>query len=117
MRRNEKVEDFLERALPSAPREEMESALERIAKRLQSDDTMHVLHDTGDFPVTHSFRRRWAPAIAGMAALLAIAIWIGVAWKTPGAVARLETADGSLSRISSGKVTAIRAGEGIKTGE
>jgi ferric-dicitrate binding protein FerR (iron transport regulator) len=116
MKRTERnIEDMLERSLPSLSEEQLESARERIINSVRASAVAGG-EDLPEKPVTEfdSARklgwRRFAFVGAAAAALIAT-IWIGVSWQN--VYARLETADGSLYRISEKEMTPVRTGERI----
>jgi uncharacterized protein (TIGR03435 family) len=110
MTRDERtIEDILERSLPSAPRKQMESALDRVFVRLRTDRggvVEEVVVSTPEVVPSESFivsrRRRWVPAVAA-AAVIAAAIGTGILWP------RGET---SLYRVVDGTV---QTGDTIQT--
>src|SRR5678815_1423112 len=82
------IEEVLRRSLPSAPRGEMEAALDRVFARLRSDrgETVsdrfvHVDSRAVGGPVTPKRWRAggwWIPVMTGVAALVVAAVWSGV---------------------------------------
>ena len=115
------IEEVLRRSLPSAPAEQMESALARIHARLQSDrgetvsaGFMHVDSRAVGGPVAPKrWRGWWSPVTAAAAALLVGAIWIGLSVRDGVVYAVLETPDRSLFRIADGHRVPVHAGERI----
>jgi uncharacterized protein (TIGR03435 family) len=115
------IEEVLRRSLPSAPAEQMESALARIHARLQSDrgETVsdgfrHVDSRAVGGPVAPKrWRGWWSPVTAAAAALLVGAIWIGLSVRDGVVYAVLETPDRSLFRIADGHRVPVHAGERI----
>jgi uncharacterized protein (TIGR03435 family) len=101
MTRDERtIEDILERSLPSAPRKQMESALDRIFVRLRSDRANTLDEPVVDFKSSRGVRR--IPAIAA-AAILAAAIGTAILW---------PRGDGALYRVVDGTV---QIGDTIQT--
>jgi len=112
------IEEVLERSLPSASTERMESARERIFNYVQSDAAVDRNAGTdADFKPARGFGWQRLTAVAAVAALLIVAIWIGLGSQAGGVDARLGTADGSLSRVSEGKAIPVRGGERIEAQE
>jgi uncharacterized protein (TIGR03435 family) len=116
MKRDERnIEEVLERSLPSASTERMESARERILNYVQSDAAAERnAGDIADFKSVRSFGWHRLAAMTAVAALVATAVWIGLEWQSRGVYARLETADGSLSQVAEGRVIPLQAGERIE---
>jgi uncharacterized protein (TIGR03435 family) len=113
----ENIEDVLQRALPSAPRAQMEAALDRVLTRLQSENTLpssrvRVAAEAQDEPVRFAW---WRPAAAAAAAAALIAIVVSSSLPLPdnGIYAVLEAADPSLYRIDDGERVPVRPGERI----
>lgn len=124
------IEGVLQRSLPSAPREQMESALERVYARLQLDrgGTVPVPLAQVDSPrptgrLVPPKRGReggwWVPVMTAVAALVVAAVWAGVsgragqAWGNRGIYAVIETTDDALYRIADGNRVLVHAGDRI----
>ena len=119
MNRDERnIEEVLERSLPSASTERMESARERIFNYVQSEDAVdRNAGDDADFNAVRGIGWLRLAGIAAVAAVMIAAIWFGMEWQARGVYARLETADSSVSRISEGKAIPVSVGERIEAQE
>ena len=138
MKRNENIEEVLQRALPSASRAQMETALDRVLTRLRAsrgetvpdplaqfdspraDEPVSPKRESGLVPSMRRGesnlrgRRRTAIALSAAAALMAIAAWIGIPGRDQDMYAVLEAADGPLYRIADGDRVPIRVGDRIR---
>jgi uncharacterized protein (TIGR03435 family) len=112
------VDDILQRSLPSAPREQMEAALDRVFTRLQSDRGWTVSEPIVPADVRRGLGWWWGPAMAITAAtiLIAASMWTSVPVGDRGVFAVLETGD-SAYRIDDVRRVPIRAGERIRAQE
>jgi uncharacterized protein (TIGR03435 family) len=119
MKRDERnIEEVLESSLPSASTERMEPARERILNYVQSEDTVdRNAGDDADFNAVRGIGWLRLAGIAAVAAVMIAAVWIGLGWQARGVYARLEAADGSLSRIAGGKTIPILPGKRIEAQE
>lgn len=118
------IEDVLKRALPKAPRGQMEASLDRVYARLQAD--RHLRPPTTEAseggpvaPKPHRGEGGWrlAMRLAGTSAVIALAVWLGVSLRTPGVYAVLEAADGSTYRITDGNRIQLFVGDRIDAQE
>ncbi|MGH9237195.1 MAG: TIGR03435 family protein [Vicinamibacterales bacterium] len=102
MKRHErKIEDVLKRLLPSAPRGEMEPALDRVHARLRADRYVSPHEPEARIeaaPVAASWRLAMRAAAAAI--VVAAAVWTGVSLRDQDVYAVLEAADGSRYRIA-----------------
>jgi uncharacterized protein (TIGR03435 family) len=113
-RREKNIDEILEHSLPSASKEQTEAACDRVFNRLQSN--------TGDqeapvvnFVAVRGFRWTWAAALAGVAALLVIAISVGRSGQSRSPYAVFEN-DGGSRRIDAQEVVrTASAGGGVLT--
>lgn len=117
MKPNERnINDVLKHALPSAPRGQMEAALDRVHARLQSDSHPRLVEPR----TSDSVRvRSWKPLVrvAAAAAVVVAAVWGATTFKDQGVYAVLEAADGSMYRIAGGNHVLIRVGDRIAAQE
>jgi uncharacterized protein (TIGR03435 family) len=111
------VEDVLQRSLPSAPTEEMEAALDRVFARLRSDRGGPIPAPVAQVDAALVFGWRWVPVMTAVAAMVAATVWLGVSSRDRSTDAVLETADGSVYRISDGNAVPIHAGDRIAAQE
>jgi len=96
-----KIEDILKDSLPSAPRGEMEPALDRVHARLQAD--RYVTPRESEAHIEAAPVPAWSrPAmrVAAAAIVIAAAVWAGASLRDQNVYAVLEAADGSLYRIA-----------------
>src|SRR5687767_13306155 len=96
-----KIEDILKDSLPSAPRGEMEPALDRVHARLQAD--RYVTPRESEAHIEAAPVPAWSrPAmrLAAAAIVIAAAVWAGASLRDQNVYAVLEAADGSLYRIA-----------------
>jgi uncharacterized protein (TIGR03435 family) len=95
------IEEVLQRALPSAPRAQMEAALDRVFNRLQSDRGFPVPQPAAQVDQVRGLTWRWRPAMTMAAAVLVVAaaVWVAMPNRDHGVYAVLETADASLYRV------------------
>jgi uncharacterized protein (TIGR03435 family) len=126
------VEEVLHHALPSAPRAQMEAALDRVFMRLRMDDQIAVDEPEAEKSPGLPDSGWWRPAFAAMAvtAAVAIAVWPGAdialyrvvdgtvqsgdTIRTSGAGAMLALPDGSRVEMRSRSELALeRADDGI----
>ena len=102
MKRDErKIEDVLKRSLPSAPRGEMEPALDRVHARLRAERYVTPRETEAHIdraPVSASWRLAMRAAAAAI--VVAAAVWAGVSLRDQDVYAVLEAADGSRYRIA-----------------
>ena len=110
------IDEVLKHALPSAPRGQMEAALDRVHARLQSDSHPRLVEPrtSESAPV-----RSWRPVIrmAAAAAVVVAAVWGATSFKDQGVYAVLEAADGSLYRITNGRRVEVHVGDRIAAQE
>src|SRR5262245_66549287 len=107
------IDEILKHALPSARRDQVESALERVHARLKSDSepravaprSMSETRRSDHVPPTRWREGGWRPVIrmAAAAAVVVAAVWGASSFRDQGVYAVLEAADGSLYRITDGK--------------
>ena len=114
--RNKTIEEILERALPSATRQQMEAAGDRVAARLRAE------RQRGAVSIQQrDVRARiwWRPVVATAAvtALFALVVSLGIPPRDQGLYAVLEAADGSMYRISNGNRVPVRVGDRIAAQE
>jgi uncharacterized protein (TIGR03435 family) len=111
------IDDVLKQTLPSAPRGQMDAALDRVHARLRSDSEPRVFAPRDSRPSTST--RTWQPAIrmAAAAAVVIAAIWGATSFRDPGVYAVLEAADGSMYRIAGGQHVPIHVGDRIAAQE
>jgi uncharacterized protein (TIGR03435 family) len=111
------IDDVLKQALPSAPRGQMEAALDRVHARLHSDSEPRVFAARDSRTSTPA--RAWLAVtrIAAAAAIVIAAIWGATSFRHPGVYAVLEAADGSMYRIAGGQHVPIRVGDRIAAQE
>jgi uncharacterized protein (TIGR03435 family) len=113
MRHDKKnIEEVLARALPSASRQQMEAARDRVLARLRSE--RHRRRAT-EGPLRAVAKSQWRPPIAAAAAamLVTVLVSIGIPFRDRGPYAVLEAADNSLYRITDGARVPIRVGDRI----
>ena len=110
------IDDVLKQALPSAPRGQMEAALDRVHARLQSDSSPRVAEPRNSESVRV---RSWRPAIrmAAAAAIVVAAVWSGTSFRDEGVYAVLEAAEGSLYRVTDGRRVPVHVGDRIAAQE
>ena len=113
------IEEVLRRALPSAPRAQMEPALDRVLARLRTDRAWTTPQAVAPLEPARATALWWRPAmtVAAAAVLIAAFIWGGIPWRDQGVYAVLEAADASLYRISDGNRVPVRTGERIREQE
>jgi uncharacterized protein (TIGR03435 family) len=121
------IDEVLKHALPSAPRGEMEGALDRVHARLQSDAgepdkarptiEQRVLAPRVSGESSHTMA--WKPLIRMVAAavVVAAAVWAGASLRDQGVYAVLEAADGSMYRIADGNHVPMHVGDRIAAQE
>src|SRR5262245_2462877 len=107
------IDEVLKQTLPSAPRGQMEAALDRVHARLLSDSEPRVSqrasdndsHDLGSPVSPKRLREGGRPVIrmAAAAAVVIAAIWGATSFRDQGVYAVLEAADGSMYRIAGGQ--------------
>src|SRR5262245_57636636 len=102
------LEELLERGLPSATRQQTESAGERVSARLRAERQRGAATRITRDDVRAS--GLWRPVLgtAAAAALIALAVWLGLPSRDPGLYAVLEAADSSMYRISDGNRAPVR---------
>ncbi len=113
MRHDKKnIEEVLARALPSASRQQMEAARDRVLSRLRSE--RHRKRAT-EGPLRAVAKSQWRPHIAAAAAaiLVTVLVSIGIPFRDRGPYAVLEAADNSLYRITDGARVPVRVGDRI----
>jgi uncharacterized protein (TIGR03435 family) len=112
------IDEVLKHALPSAPRGQMEAALERVHARLQSDP--HPRAAQPQLSTESSRVSGWVRPVmrtAAAAVVVAAAVWGGAALRDQGVYAVLEAADGSMYRIANGNHVPIHVGDRIAAQE
>jgi uncharacterized protein (TIGR03435 family) len=112
------IDEILKHALPSAPRGQMEAALERVHARLQSDP--HPRAAQPQLSTESSRVSGWVRPLmrtAAAAVIVAAAVWGGAALRDQGVYAVLEAADGSMYRIANGNHVPIHVGDRIAAQE
>jgi uncharacterized protein (TIGR03435 family) len=111
------VDEILRDSLPSASREQIDSALDRVFTRLQSDGGWTVPEPAVIVDSTDRVHWWWRPALATAAVLLvAAAAWIGLSVRNGRSYAVLQTAD-ALYRIGDRGRVPVRVGERIRAQE
>jgi ferric-dicitrate binding protein FerR (iron transport regulator) len=100
------IDEILEHSLPTAPRGQMDAALDRVFARLQSDRGWTVAEPRADVDVVPVVRWSWRPAVTIAVATVAVAaaVWLGASLRVTGDDAVLEIAGGSSSRIGAGQI-------------
>ena len=122
MKRKEST-DEVKRSMPVVPAEQMEAALRRVSQRLQmggvadAPGITRVHEPVVEFEFPPAFRLPSMPVLAAVAALLLLAIWIGMGWHAKGVYAVLRSTDGTLYRLRDGESVPIKPGERISPGE
>ena len=119
------IDEVLKHALPSAPRDQMEAALERVHARLKSDSEPRAVAPRSisetrqSEPVPPKRLRGWRPVIrlAAAAAVVVAAVWGASSFRDQGVYAVLEAADGSLYRINDGRRIPVHVGDRIAAQE
>jgi len=111
------IDELLKHALPSAPRDQMEAALDRVHGRLKSDSQPRVVEPDGSSETSRI--RSWRPVIrvAAAAAVVVAAVWGAASLRNHGVYAVLEAADGSLYRINDGRRIPVHVGDRIAAQE
>jgi uncharacterized protein (TIGR03435 family) len=100
------IDDFLERHLPSASEEEMESDGRRVLAALRSRAFEVPLHSLSGGPGAKNSGLRWrSAAVVSAAAALLLTIFLGTAvvLRQDGSVAVVENVDSGLYRVSEGQ--------------
>jgi uncharacterized protein (TIGR03435 family) len=124
------IDKVLDRYLPSASRQETESAGSRVLRHLQTMTDQADGEIEGGVPPDFRPESTWARrAMVGAAAVLvAVAIGTAIVWR-PGFPERLsgvpqgatlavvDAVDGSLSRIVEGRQELLRVGDRLESGE
>jgi ferric-dicitrate binding protein FerR (iron transport regulator) len=117
MKRDERnVEEVLRGALPSAPRDEMEAAVNRVFARLQSDTSPRPSNVRAESAHAVTW---WRPALRFAAAALVVAagVWGAVSLRDQEIYAVLEASDGSLYRVTDGTRVPVHVGDRIRAQE
>jgi uncharacterized protein (TIGR03435 family) len=115
MKRNEdNIEEVLKRSLPSAPKEQMESARGRVYDYATSDKAVDL--DEGDFRGQRRFGWAWIPAMTAAAVVL-VSLWVGARYQERGVYAVLESPNGSMYRLVDEKLVPIAVDERIEAQE
>lgn len=118
MKHERNIGDVLQRALPSAPRGQMEAALDRVYARLQAEPESprrRTLESATDVDHASRWGWWWKPLVASAA--IAVAVWIGISARGERAYALLETSDGLVYRVADGERKPLRFGDRIRPEE
>jgi uncharacterized protein (TIGR03435 family) len=113
------IEEVLQRSLPSAPRGQMEAALDRVLTRLRTDRGWTMPERVAPAEPAPRVSWWWKPVMtcAAAAALIAVAIWGRIPEGNSGVYAVLEAADASLYRIAGDRRIPVQPGERIRERE
>jgi hypothetical protein len=112
MKRCEKnIDEILEHSLPSASKEQIEAACNRVFNRLQSNEGDDKESTVVNFVAVRRFRWTWAAGLAAVAAILVIAISVGRSWQSRGLSAVFEN-NGGARRIDAQEVVRTTAADG-----
>jgi uncharacterized protein (TIGR03435 family) len=112
MKRNDdNIEEVLKHSLPSASKEQLDSARGRVYDYATSDAT--VVLDEGEIPLRRRFGWAWIPALTAAAVVIA-SIWVGARWQDREVYAVLETPSGSMYRLVDEKLAPVATGERIE---
>jgi uncharacterized protein (TIGR03435 family) len=113
MKRNDdNIEEVLRQSLPSASKEQLESARGRVYDYATSDAT--VVLGEAEIPARRRFGWGWIPALTAAAVVIA-SIWVSARWQDRGVYAVLETPSGSMYRlVADEKLVPIATGERIE---
>jgi uncharacterized protein (TIGR03435 family) len=107
------IEEVLERSFPSASKEQVESARDRIYDRLRSDAAENLPVES--IALTPTSRWRWSLVMAMAATLLVVAtIWMKAPRIPSGS---LQTPEGSIYRPVPSEMIPMQAGKRIEIGD
>ena len=114
------IDEVIRRAMPSAPRAQMESALDRVFARVQSNRRLRPSEPVTQVDAAPGFTRRnaWRPVLAtAAAAALILAVVSFTPFVRNQSIAVLEAADGSVYRISDGSQVPVHVGDRMGANE
>ena len=114
------IDEVIRRGMPSAPRAQMESALDRVFARVQVNRHLRPSEPVTQVDVARGFARRnaWRPVLAtAAAAALILAVVSFTPFVRNQSIAVLEAADGSVYRISDGSQVPVHVGDRMGANE
>jgi uncharacterized protein (TIGR03435 family) len=111
------IEEILERGLPSATRQQMEAAADRVSVRLRAERQRGTATPIRQSEARASWWWRPVAATVSAAALIAFAVLLGLPSRDQGLYAVLEAADSTMYRISEGNRIPLRVGDRIAAQE